>query len=100
MSNKQTIHLHLDATRRQALYQQLQSALTSHHQGKDSKDTPSLVFEALDALALVQAGIFVGLSRGVSKQTAKVAKRYFGEALDTYVRHLSQTRQEQPIIFN
>ena len=85
---KHEIKLLLNADRREQLYNQIHRALTDHHNGKPNTETPALLYEALDALALSLASIFVGVERGVGEQAAKTAKRFFRDQADHYGSHL------------
>ena len=95
---KHQIMLELNAGRRQELYNKLHHSLQEHHAGKASDETPALLYEALDAIALLLAGLWVGLERGVGTDAAKTSKRYFRDRSDAYVTHLSQMPKE-PIIY-
>ena len=91
---KHQITLELNAHRRQELYNKLHHSLQEHHAGKPSSETPALLYEGLDALALVLAGLWVGVERGVGQDAAKTSKRYFKDRCDAYVTHLSAMPKE------
>jgi len=101
MTQKHQIMLELNAQRRQELYDKLQKAVHEHHTGKPSKETPALLYEALDAIALLLAGLWVGLEKGVGTEASKTSKRYFRDRSESYIAHLSSlpTQTDKPIIY-
>jgi len=97
LMSKQVIRLELNAERRQNLYNALQNALEEHHNGKPKNEMPALVYEGLDALALILAGIWVGLADAVGEEAAKTAKRYLKERTGAYTDYLAG-RPKKPIV--
>ena len=91
----QTTEVTLDVDRAEVLYYELQGALIKHHSGHNADETPSLVYEAVDALALALAGILANLHK-ISPDAATSLLQYFHGRLKAYIENLQKRRQKKP----
>jgi hypothetical protein len=96
------IKLELNADRLERLYQQLHRTINDHMvQGltreNPQAETPNVIYEAIDALALVTSEVWSSLQNNVSDHSANTAKKYFRERTDLYMQQLKRRKDPGPV---